>query len=270
MTLLDAKTIVFCCILAVNCSTPGYGQRSDQNNFTLSVRSGLVNQTTTDHLLNRYNYSGGLMPFALDGLYSRYQHLFVFTALYQSGTLEPNNINRTYYEFNYVRHKEGELKLEYYHEITKSGKPFSAYVGISNSSSIVKQQEAYKNLLSSSADGYRKSFALSAISLSPALMMNVRMKKHDITVKGAYAILEYTVRPDDNFIKQLGLPETDHRVWYGPAKFKRAFFSCMYQYRFLEKTGITVEYNIRYRTYASQDHNRYFSHSFLLGLFKSF
>jgi len=265
---LCAKIILIgCAVIPANIT--GYCQ-SDQRSFTLSLKSGLIRQTTIDHLLNYYNYSGKTAPLVLDGFYFSKQHLFVFNLLYQSATLYPDNVNDTYYEYNYVLHKEGEVKLEYFFTITKKDRPFSAYVGISNTSFFVTQQENYKNLLSSNGEGYRESYALSPLNLSPSVMMNVRMKSHNIMIKAAYALLNYTGRPDDNFVKQLDWPTTHQWNWYGPSEYKNIFLSGIYAYRIFRKAGITADYNFLYRRYNSTADYRYLRHSFLLGFYKTF
>lgn len=265
-----AYSALICCILTVVCNTKGYCQPGDQNSFALFLRSGLIQQTSTDHLLNYYHYSGKAVPLVIDGVYFRRQHLFVLNILYQSATLNPDNINEMYYESNHVRHKEGELKLEYFYKFTKNDKPVSTFVGISNGSSIVTQHENYKNLLSADAEGYRESYAAAAWSLSPALMINIQLKNQNVSIKGTYSILNYTARPEDNFVKQLDLPDTPDWNWYGPAKYKNTFLSCVYQYRIFNKTTIAAEYNMVFRIYDLPDDYRYLRHSFLLGLNKTF
>lgn len=247
-----------------------YGQHTQQNKVSVYVKSGLIQQTTNDRLLNYYNYSGNAMAFSLYGSYVRNKNLLTLNLLHQTTKLYPINLINNYYAYNYIQHRDTELKLEYFREMTKLNNYIVAYIGVENISHITLQKETYKSLLFNNAEEIRKSYDVSAISLSPMLLVNFRLKKNNLILKTGCSLLHYAARPDDNFVKQTGLENKIHWNLFWPKEYKSILFSATYQYEISNAFGVMAEYNILYRTYSSFNDYKYLRYSYLLGVGKTF
>src|ERR1035437_4009054 len=160
-------------LLFVTGGTLVYSQQEKQSLFSIFVASGLIQNTTTDGKLNYYNYSGNtIMPLNVSGSCLYNKSLFTVNIFFNKAKLQPNNLPVNYYTYNNIEHINASLNIEYFKQIADVNSNIQVFIGIKNSSSITMQQENYKNILYSNAEGFRKSYSLSAISLSPVLQLN--------------------------------------------------------------------------------------------------
>lgn len=248
-----------------------YGQGSEKNSVTFNVRSGMIQQTTNDRLLNYYSYSGNAtIPISLSGSYRVNKNFFALNLLYYTARLNPLRLPDHSYEYNYIEHRDAEFKLEYFREVVKFKNYIQGYIGLENSSYFAEQTQNYSGLFYP-AEGFRKSYDASIINLSPMISVNFRLKKNSLIIKAGYSLLQYAARPDDDYVKQIGLHNVFHWSLYNPEQYKRIFFSAVYQYEISNGFGIALEYTMLYRTYTSSgNYYKYLRNSWLLGVFKTF
>jgi hypothetical protein len=257
--------ILFTCHLLIFC------QDTDQNKVTLGVSSGFIKYTTSDQLLNYYNYSqNAFLPVKLMGFYSKNKNLIFIHLLYNQTKLYPKDVHNDYYEYNYIKHWNIESSLEYDREIVQMNNKIRAYIGIGNNSYIVIQKEYFKNLLYDDAGGYRKSYDFTMINISPDFMVDCNLHKNYICIKTGYTLLNIAARPDDNEVKQIGQNSRIHWKTYSIKNYKGFHLSLFYQYRISKNIGLTAEYALVYHSYLSPVEYKYLSKSFLIGISKTF
>jgi hypothetical protein len=248
-----------------------YSQDEKHYKFSIYFSSGIIQHTTNDPLLNFYNYSGNTIgPINLSGSFCNNKNFFILNYFYNKAKLNPDNMSNNYYIYNYIKHWDEELDLEYFRQIAKFNQYIQIYIGLRNSSYCTIQEENYKNVLYSNAEGIRKSYTVSAICLSPMLLFRFTLKKSNLIIKTGYSLLHYTARPDDNYVKQTGLNGPYHWSLYSVKTCKDFMLSIFYQYQLFNNFGVTAGYNISYRSFSSPDEYKYLRYSFLAGMFKTF
>jgi hypothetical protein len=246
-----------------------FAQEEHSDKFVLSVASGLAQYTTTDHLINDYNYSGSAkISIYTAARYLRNKNYISINIRYNSAKLQPENIPNNYYTYNYIKQRETIIDFEYAREILTLGSYLQIFIGLGNSSYSSVQQEYYKNLLYSAAEGSRKSYDLSGLNLSPMILFNFSLKQHNVLIKTGYSLLHYASRPSDNYVKQIGLSNYYQWNFYSPKDFKNVQLTVLYQYKITDSWGINAICNLNYRKY----YNDYKSlqNSYMLGFFKTF
>jgi hypothetical protein len=266
------KKILLIIVLFTLYKTIINGQETEPHRLDISLSTGLVKQTFIDQHINYFIYeSKNFAPISLKGNYydKKNRNLFSFSFFYNYAKLKPD-LNNPYYEYNYIKQWTTEFDIECYHKIFQLNKLLRTYIGIANNSYLFLQQELYKSLLYEYIDGYKKSYDLSYINISPNLLFDFCLNKSNLTVKAGYTLISYASRPDDNFIKQA---ERDHKFLYKlylPKDYKRASFSLIYQYWFTNKTGVLFEYDVQYISYKSSVKYKFLKNDYLIGLSKSF
>ena len=265
MTMQWRWIILMTIILACN-----LGRSLGQNSITISMRSGLQEQITTDQLLNYYTYrKESSIPVLLDGLYSRGKNIFALSAFYQSSRLLPDHLEQTSYTYNYLRHWETTIRFDYFHKLIDHDF-LTVAAGISTSSNMVTQEQHYKSLLLNGAEGFRKSYDIAISSLSPSLLISFNFKKSNLWIKGYYTLAHLAARPDDGYVKQIGLKNSLQWKWYSPREYRNNFLCIGFRHLFGQSIGMIAEYEVAYRSYTGRDKYRYLRHSCLAGIFKTF
>jgi hypothetical protein len=265
------KVKVLILVFIVVCKALVYCQEEKKNDFSIYVGSGLMQHTTNDQLLNYYRYSGNrILPLSLSCLLDCNKNLFIINLFYNTAKLKPFNLTSNYYAYNYIDLWNMGLGLEYFRKISGINNSVRFFFGVGDHSYISVQQENYKSLLYEYAEGFRRSYDISLISLSPMFLAHFRLKKNSIMIKTAYSLLHFAARPDDDYVKQIGLKENYHWNLYSLKKYKNVLFSVFYQYRLFKNFGITAECNVFYRSYSSPCEYKYLQKSYLAGIFKSF
>ena len=246
-------------------------QQTKQKIFNLKASTGLASYKINDRLLNYYNYSGlSFLPINIVGEYIYAKNLFVMDLYNNKSKLTPQDIQTAYYTENYIKQWDAHLKIEYYRNILVMDKNIEIYAGISNNSNVSSQEEYYSNLLFEYAKGYRKTYRLSLLDISTNVLINIRYNKSFLRLKSGYSLINYSARPDDNFVKQFGIQDASIWKFSTPENHVGLEFSIFYQLNSWEKTGITAEYNFLYNSFYSPISLRYLKMLFLIGINKTF
>ncbi|WP_207426669.1 hypothetical protein [Pedobacter sp. SYSU D00535] len=264
------KVLSLIVFVLFSCRIHSYAQQGAQNTMSLYVRTGFIQQTTHDQLLNYHNYAGNAVPINLYAWYVKSKNFITLNLHYQAARLEPVDLTDNYYAYNYIQHRDTELALEYFREIARPGNYLQAYIGIQSSSHLTLQRQDYKSLLYGDSDEFRKSYAISALSFSPALLINLSLQKNDLTFKAGHSLLHYAARPDENYVKQTGLDSKMNWKVYGLKEYKNTFFAAVYKYEISRGFGVMAEYAATYRRYSADSEYKYLRFSYLVGVGKTF
>jgi len=255
--LLIANNFMFC-------------QETKPLKFSMGVSSGYVGNVMTDRLLNYYIYAGHtFLPIILNGSFLNQKNLVIMNFSYYTLKSFPRGLNKAFYEYNYTKTWSLALDIAFYRKIFSGQNSIRIYAGITNNAFTTTHQEFYKNLLYDYAVGYRKSYDLTPINLSPALLISGNVRKSCIRLQAGFSLIKLARRPSDDYVKQLGL--SSKRVWktYFPVDYKNWNLSARYQYPIFKSVDISAEFNILYHSYTSDDY-KYLQQAVLLGVVKKF
>ena len=264
------KKVAILIVFIVIRNTLIYCQKIEQSQVNLSASLGFIKYITNDQLINYYNYSRiAFMPAKLVGSYHKDKNFFFISLCYNQAKLFPNNENETYYEYNYLKQWNIESGLEYYRRILLINKYIRVHIGTANNTYVVIQKEYFKNMLYDYAQGFRQSYDLSILNLSSNLLIDCNLNKSYIRIRTGYTLLNVAARPDDNYVKQIGLNDRIHWKTYSLNNYKGFQLSLLYQHQILKNIGVTAEFALVYHSYLSPVEYRYLAKSIFVGVSKT-
>jgi hypothetical protein len=244
--------------------------QAKERKFDIGISTGYVASKTSDRLLNYYTYTGkAFFPINLEGMFLKHNNLCLINLNFSYLKAYPDHLNKTLYEYNEVKNIYAGLNLEFYKSIISINNIIRIFIGVANSSYVAMQEEDYKNLLYDFAKGYRKSYDLSIINLSPNLLLYCNFNKNSIRIKTGYTLVNLSSRPTDNYTKQLDLGNELHWNTYFPNQYKNFQFSVLYQFNFSKKIDVISEYKVFFHSYDTEAYKN-FQNSFLIGISKKF
>ena len=247
------------------------GEVTNKPLLTINLGLGLAKKTTTDLLLNYFQYTGtSFLPVTLETSYSHNKNIFLLSMYYHSSKLSPVGLRPAYYAYNYVQHFDAEFNLAYYRTSQASEDHIQIAFGAINYSGITLQAVYYKNNLYDFAQGYRKAYNISLINIYSVAMITAVYSKICLRIRAGYSLLNLAARPSDNYVKQIGLNDGLHWTVYSVRHFQSFQLSAHYQYNVSNTVGITAEYAMMYRTYKTPVQYQYLRQVYLLGISKSF
>ena len=245
-------------------------QETEQLKFNIGISSGYAGNTTSDRLLNYYIYSGHtFLPLNVTGSYLRQKNLIIVKFFYYNLKSLPNNLNHAFYEYNYIKNWTTALDIAYYRKVLSIQNNIRIFAGIENSAYTIIHQEFYKNLLYDYAMGYRKSYDLTPVNLSPELLVSGSVKKNSIRLQAGFSLVTLASRPSDDYTKQLGLNTKFTWKTYFPGNYKGWNLSVLYQYNIFKSFDLTAEFNVLYHSYA-MDEYKYLQKLVFIGIIKEF
>jgi hypothetical protein len=108
------------------------------------------------------------------------------------------------------------------------------------------------------------------MNIAPDLLINFNLHKNELVVKAGYSLINYASRPDDNYVKQIGLKNDFRWKLYLPKTYTGIQFSLSYRYHLSKKVSVCAEYDVKYHSYSSPNACKYLQKSYLAGITKSF
>lgn len=232
----------------------------------LRFSPGFVNASEKDRLINYYTYSQYRFTFPeITAILKKNKNILIGTVHYHRFKMKPVNMPEEYYEYNYLKNFLAQVHFRFYREIEQKGK-IKLYLGIANNSVASVTRQFYKTLLYDFTEGFRKSYDISVLNIHPSLLITGEMGKNNLMLETGYSLIQFGVRPDDNFVKQ-------NMKLYG-AKWKMSTYknytnfilNLSLHHSLSDVLGIFAGYSFSY--YSNKNHMDYqfLSHTYLLGL----
>lgn len=247
------------------------GQQANSPVSFVGVGTGIATYTSSDRLLNYYNYKGiDYFPLTLKFRYTKNKSLAGVECGFNKARLDPVNINETYYDYNYIKKLYAGIKIEYFREMLSNDNKLHIYLGAIACSYITNQKEIYKNLLYNYAGVYRASYNISIFSIAPGLILHYKAGRNSFIICSDYTLFNVSARPDDNFVKQTGHNYGYNLTTHWPDSYTGFNISVQYLYHLTDMFGISAEYNTQYHSYLWHDDYRYLGKTLLIGTFKYF
>jgi hypothetical protein len=246
-----------------------FAQETGNKKFEIGIHSGFSVITTTDHLINYFNYhSSKGIPFMayMDFTQPKYQCRLEFRI--GKTALSPANANLTLYNQNIIDHHDFELNTTYFHSVFRLGH-ITFYGGIAGNSYFVYQELLSENILIGKKIK-RSAYDFSVCNISPAIKTDFTCKKHRLYLHFHYVLLNLVARPDDNYVKQSGYDSKPQWALFTPADYLGYNINVQYQYTLSRSFSISGGYYYSYRGYHNADTYHYLRKSFLLGISKAF
>ena len=245
-----------------------FSQDLENKNSSIRLSSGIDSYSSADRLLNYYSYNGILVPVKLTVTHRKNNITYGLNTDLTRGELKLEKADALYYEYNYIKHQQYNLSLFYHRELFNWHEKFIFQAGLSSDLNFIFQQENFKTLLYDYGNGYRSSYSISALTLSPSTTIYYRIShKQILTTGSSISLLSYNSRPTDDYVKQFHIEETGS-VWrlYGGKKYIAVNFNACYNYRIVQNLDIVLEYNFNYKKYSISDECKYQQNMFLIGL----
>ena len=209
-----------------------YGQTLKKTEWKIGTSSGWGANTVSDFLLNRYHYSGSsLLHFKVFASAEKLKHHFTIQCAANKLTLDPNHINETYYEYNYLDKATAELFFSYLYLLLDREK-FKLWAGGGNVSFFSAQDEFYRSNLYPFGLNHRKSYLLSPVNLMPLLSVDYLTGNNFFRLAAGYAIVNISARPDDLYVKQIDFEGSRDWNAYLADDFSAIRYTLVYQHRF--------------------------------------
>jgi hypothetical protein len=225
-----------------------YCQNVPRPLWKVGISGGWGRTTTSDLMLNHYKYSGdSFLNLNLHGSLYKMKHGFHFQLAFNKATLNPGNIRDIYYDYNYSDRSMAELTISYLYTVLKYRRHFQISVGGCNASLYSVQHEFHRNLLYPYGLGHRKAFVASPVTLMPLVSLDYTFEKTALNAVFGYGIANVSARPDDNYVKQIGMDHGRHWNLYFPNKFSGFRYSLRYQYTY-RKIAATIGYEVLYNS----------------------
>jgi hypothetical protein len=235
-------------VVVVTIEFSAYSQNKPEKEWKITIDGGYSRTTTSDELINYYNYSGhSFRNLKFVGSYKTHRHLLEAQLFVTRSKLYPVNNNPLYYEYNYLDRMAGELRLSYFYSIMKRQSQFSLFAGFSNSSLYSLQHQYYHSLLYSVGLEQRQSYLLSPVNLMPAVALKYIKGKTAVETSFGYSIFNWSARPNDNYVKQI---EVDYKAYWRmsfPSQFTNLRYSIMGNYQ-LKSFGLSLGYELEYNS----------------------
>jgi hypothetical protein len=236
--------------------------------LNVELYSGMVQNTTSNRLLNYYTYSGAdFMPLLLAINYKTDKSLYTLSLHYNKSRLKPVDIEKSYYPHIYLDQSDFEYDLAYYRKVISKSRYLSFYVGISNNSYFVTQKQYYENQLFDNTLRYRKAYTYS-FNFSPGILMDFIYNRHKIEITTSYSLINVLSYPDDNYVKQIGF-ENQHKWTISLLKDPGFDLSAAYKYSVTSSIDIIAQYNVSYFSVSSPE-SKYLQELYLVGIAKTF
>lgn len=249
----------------------GFNQETDRSRFNLCVSSGIIKNTFQDQLVNYYNYSGlTWRNLKLDGSADVGENLFLAGLSFTNSKLNPEQLNKAYYDYNYMNQWSGDCSLSYYRTIWKVNKHLKIGLGASYQAYFIILKEYFKNTLYDYANSFRKSYDVSVLDLAPSLSVNYKVTRHQFTISTGYTVLNAGARPDDDYVKQIGQKNSMDWRFYSLHQYIHIRTSASYQYQLRNSTGIRLEYKLQYQSCQNPAVFKYLQECVFVGISKTF
>jgi hypothetical protein len=243
-------------------------QNNDQQKLEIAIKTGFTQYTTTDQLLNYYNYKGySGIPVNIQTKFETNHFLYSLSVFYHKSKLNPINANDYLYDYNYVKFLNLSFDLDIFYQITNN--VIKIYLGARNNLYSVVQEENFKSLLYYNVEK-RKSYDFSLYNFSPSILLACKINKSKIQLKAGLVLLNLSARPDDNFIKQTGYKSDFGLQVLSLKKYTSSQFEFKYTYMLNHEFSLVGEFQLDYRSFRNTDNYRYLQKSFLIGVSKTF
>lgn len=252
-------------------SSFAFDQVPDRPCFNLCVSSGITKNTSRDRLLNYYTYSGfAWHNIKLEGFASLGENFLLARLSFTNSKLNPEQLNKAYYNNNYVNLWSSYWSLEYYHTIWKATKRLNIGLGAAYHTYLTVEKENFKNTLYDDVNRFRKSYDISVLDLAPSLSVSYKLTRHQFSLYTGYTVLNAGARPDDNYVKQIGQNGSMNWRFYLLHEYIHFRMSAYYQYQLSNSTGITLEYKVQYQSCQHPAVYKYLQKCIFAGISKTF
>jgi len=259
--------VIFISILIM----PALGQNKTSKGMEVGLAGGYRNIRFHDERLNYFNYKGYTFH-DLSALYSsiKEQSSINFHLGYNDSQLFPDHIKTGYYEYNYIDNNELNLSITWLKSLKWHSPNIVFKAGFGNSIIWNRSTEFYQSNLYEGALGYKKSFLLSLLNISPTLEAAYTCGNHLLSIGGSYSILSLNARPDDVYVRQTNAKGSSVWTLQWFDSHKDAFLISGYQYRVCQSWKVSINYVFCNRNNKGADQYQSVTQSVVAGMIKTF
>lgn len=225
---------------------------------------GIVKYSLTDKLLNYFKYnSTSFSPLNVHYHFLSENNIHFLDYNYMSVKLSTKQASDIY-KYNDINIIDSRLNYEYLHKLTSVKGKLNLYLGCSLSLLGTMINQNYQSYYWLGVKQYAYDFSA---NFSAGALLQYQRQNGCFMFKIGYAIINYTSRPDDYFIKYGGnLIENQEWKWYSVNGYMNIPISLMYYYDISNRFSIRLEYLSEFREYNADNEFTFLKQSWLSGI----
>jgi hypothetical protein len=178
---------------------------------------------------------------------------------YANSVSKPLGINSLYYSENQLTQHEYRIQLIVGRSVCNLWTGADLHLSVGVESWLEFEKQSYSSNLYTYGSGWRKSYAMVPCELTSGLEMRQSWQAHSFGVGFSGSLAGWSIRTDDNYIKQLGFPsEFQHGATGFLLPESRAYvFRCNYRYAISPNLAISVQVLARTRIFPKPNSFHY-------------
>jgi hypothetical protein len=201
---LKAHHSIIICLLISFLTQSSHGQAPE---VALEISAGAGNFLSNDKLINSYTYQA-VSPRLLQvntKLRKGTNHFEIIGSAYQANG-QPVHYNSLLYNYNQMHFQYYALEIKYLRQIARVKDKLNFELGLGYQTYGSFTYQRFQSRLYDAGTGYRKSYIYSPAGLNLQLIATYQLNsKNRFQLKGAYGLMSEIARPEDDYVKQLGL-----------------------------------------------------------------
>ncbi len=237
------------CIFNIICTKA----QNSKSSSSIQFRSGLCYKAIYNEFINFYTYTNYIPAFEFEYQNRKNDKTIINLKISgMKGQLNPLQLNDILYTYNNINFHYLSISFQYFNKLYSFNKNSRLYLGLTYSPHYSSYTQNYSNILYAGATGFRKFFDISILNLSPSICFLYHKDRNEIEIQVCYAIVNYVILPDDNYVKQLSNASSTPQYnlyWYN----KYSLSSSNLQYKRWIKRNWALNLNLQFRTQKISD-----------------